>query len=788
MRSTRSNQLGVSKKSSEELNWNSGIPLETVLKIAASFKSSKKMRQSELEKDFLPISSFVEDPGRTISKSQSSKRNLVRKEENVMKKVEGKARIAKDLLMAKKAGLSKVDDFDLVEMLIWVTKMMSSLGKSNILVDYVESNGFIHTDEIMLPPCASENLVIIEKKENIVQYTDRFLREKWGFRREQVEGDGNCFFRAVSSCVFGTEEHHREVRFWIFRVLVQFPSYFSKLVEFGGTLDSYNKFLGRVSSDGNWAGEPEKLATQMLFRTDFRVVFPKSAYGKWSRTSSGPPFEMDSQKQQFVFQGVGSICLWQTRNHFDAVIPEEVLSPFKLDISPSQYMAHNFFLLKQVSQKSFPLLSNLAETCLLVVEKKKLTAEKIQEKDEVLKSVTKFDDMYWGKKNWLVWEELVRGLESNLAERTKQSASIKEVVRSKGAFSNRVTVKDFVIITQFRDLVQVVADSLSTSLLKNRKDCMVIVSTKLRKLMDAQLNFVDILPVESDWIGSFDVIKNWSLIMKEVEKWIFDSDCQETSMLEDGEVEVREALRKVREEEDVLLQRKRAREDEAGRLKNSVVSIKVAPAKKKRVGSNTSLKIMNPGLVASRVVEEESLLVLDDSEDEEEFDDEEELGADSERCSVVEKKLLDGWNNSFCSSSGRSQSQPLDYSSVQRRRFESKFVENVFPISSFSSASSAANSSLSYSSALTAANSASSSSLASSASSWPSLLKVSSEPLYDKQFVTQDFSKSVWGDGSAGVMNQSSQFAPMEQPKLASGGQGFYASAGLEDQVYIIGD
>ncbi len=67
-----------------------------------------------------------------------------------------------------------------------------------------------------------------------------------GRKAVNIVGDGNCFFRSVSHQLYGTENHHPQIRALAIQHLINFPEHF---VEY----QSWLQYLQNMSTLGTWA-------------------------------------------------------------------------------------------------------------------------------------------------------------------------------------------------------------------------------------------------------------------------------------------------------------------------------------------------------------------------------------------------------------------------------------------------------------------------------------------------------------------------------------------------------
>lgn len=84
-------------------------------------------------------------------------------------------------------------------------------------------------------------------------------------REHVVEGDGNCFFRALSHQIFSNEELHIELRDLYCRFL---KTQRDSLTDYFDDPREIDKYIQRMSQSGCWAGELDiKLMSQAVQRS-----------------------------------------------------------------------------------------------------------------------------------------------------------------------------------------------------------------------------------------------------------------------------------------------------------------------------------------------------------------------------------------------------------------------------------------------------------------------------------------------------------------------------------------
>lgn len=92
-----------------------------------------------------------------------------------------------------------------------------------------------------------------------------------------VRGDGNCFFRAISAVVSGSEAEHMTVRTAVTKHVSDHPDmYRTFLMSRGGM----TKYISSMTRSREWATDTEIMATATLLRTVIMVYSPIQFGGK----------------------------------------------------------------------------------------------------------------------------------------------------------------------------------------------------------------------------------------------------------------------------------------------------------------------------------------------------------------------------------------------------------------------------------------------------------------------------------------------------------------------------
>ena len=91
-----------------------------------------------------------------------------------------------------------------------------------------------------------------------------------GRQVDYIRGDGNCFFRALSKEMYGSEEFHAEWREAVCDVIGRHPLVFSQYVD----ASSVGSHVQDMRAAGTWATTCEIYATATLLRREVYVLAP----------------------------------------------------------------------------------------------------------------------------------------------------------------------------------------------------------------------------------------------------------------------------------------------------------------------------------------------------------------------------------------------------------------------------------------------------------------------------------------------------------------------------------
>lgn len=121
-----------------------------------------------------------------------------------------------------------------------------------------------------------------------------------------VLGDGNCFFRAVSIQLYGTDRYHAFLRYIVCQYMAGNEE---ELAPFLSDIDTgsegFQAYVNNMYTDGTWAGNLEILVTTIVTRRDIRIYQEDAPMQDINTNGEDPP----------------SILLAYNGEHYDTVLP-----------------------------------------------------------------------------------------------------------------------------------------------------------------------------------------------------------------------------------------------------------------------------------------------------------------------------------------------------------------------------------------------------------------------------------------------------------------------------------
>ncbi len=151
-------------------------------------------------------------------------------------------------------------------------RIISNLKNATSLVD--RNSTEISSTEISLTEL--HNLSIPEKL------------EKLGLQRFEVDGGGNCQFRAVSHQLFKSDEYHRRIREDACTQLLENPNYYKQFfIEEDHTTD-YDTYIQKMTEDREWGDNLTLKAIGDFYDCNIRVITNTYITTITTRTSKQP--------------------------------------------------------------------------------------------------------------------------------------------------------------------------------------------------------------------------------------------------------------------------------------------------------------------------------------------------------------------------------------------------------------------------------------------------------------------------------------------------------------------
>jgi len=128
--------------------------------------------------------------------------------------------------------------------------------------------------------------------------------KEYGFAEKEVQGDGNCQFRAIADQVYGDESKHREVRRDITDWLAANPHYSidqdgTKLSDFLETdrYPSWKTYCSLMSKDGYWGDQMTLMAACELYKANVYILSSVETPGGTTPITKLEPRSSPSQRK-----------------------------------------------------------------------------------------------------------------------------------------------------------------------------------------------------------------------------------------------------------------------------------------------------------------------------------------------------------------------------------------------------------------------------------------------------------------------------------------------------------
>ncbi|GFR58126.1 OTU domain-containing protein 1 [Elysia marginata] len=165
------------------------------------------------------------------------------------------------------------------------------------------------------------------------------LKEKLSQENRKIDyirGDGNCFFRALSKQLYGTENYHKAIRSLTVDIMATNRSFFQQFID-GGDVQAH---IERMSEENTWATTCEIYAAATLLQRDVYMLTPDHSNTLYSWLLFKPLFSLpadskSNNKKNDNAEGPASLpphiklddscylTLCNTNgNHYDRVVPD----------------------------------------------------------------------------------------------------------------------------------------------------------------------------------------------------------------------------------------------------------------------------------------------------------------------------------------------------------------------------------------------------------------------------------------------------------------------------------
>ena len=126
-----------------------------------------------------------------------------------------------------------------------------------------------------------------------------------GMKIHEVDGDGNCLFRAVSFQAYGSENKHKIVRKKCLQYIGLEKEYFANFIP--GGLDYIDEYIAKKSKDGSWGDDIEIQAMSEIYDRSVEIyayeITPMRTFHE-TKKNKNAPFRLS----------------YHGKNHYNAVV------------------------------------------------------------------------------------------------------------------------------------------------------------------------------------------------------------------------------------------------------------------------------------------------------------------------------------------------------------------------------------------------------------------------------------------------------------------------------------
>ncbi|XP_050416583.1 uncharacterized protein LOC126830265 [Patella vulgata] len=143
-------------------------------------------------------------------------------------------------------------------------------------------------------PSTSESVKTTDIKSTPGYPLYAYLKSRLDFDNLQIDyiqGDGNCFFRALSKDIYGQESFHSEVRQAVVDVIEKYPKEFEQYLDSGASLREH---INEMRLPSTWSTTMEIYAAATLLQRDIFVLSPDHTGDSYNWLLFQPRFSYDS--------------------------------------------------------------------------------------------------------------------------------------------------------------------------------------------------------------------------------------------------------------------------------------------------------------------------------------------------------------------------------------------------------------------------------------------------------------------------------------------------------------
>ncbi|XP_061189411.1 uncharacterized protein LOC133197408 [Saccostrea echinata] len=154
------------------------------------------------------------------------------------------------------------------------------------------------------------------------------ILDKEGRCVDYIRGDGNCFFRAISKVIYGSETCHSELRQAVVDLLEKYPREFEQFID--GSVHEHIKSMRKL---GTWATQTEIYLAATLIQREIYVLSPDHTGDVYRWLLFSPQFVY---KESSVYDPCYLTLCHTNGNHYDRIVA--IKKKCNCDVPPPQMM------------------------------------------------------------------------------------------------------------------------------------------------------------------------------------------------------------------------------------------------------------------------------------------------------------------------------------------------------------------------------------------------------------------------------------------------------------------